>query len=119
MPEEEILTNDLPFIFESKDKRRVIVKFAKVVDHDRNLSFADDLKKLVRRYTFIACDLTKTEIIISDWLRFLCKLTIEAKNSGKVLAIVGMKPNLKKSSDVIGLSTCFRFFDNLKKVWDA
>ena len=81
----------------------VVVTFAQYVDHERTPEHDSELDDLVERNQLVICDLSGSRKVTSDWLRFLLRLSVKAKKMGKRVAIVGMRDNVKETSDVLGL----------------
>ena len=71
----------------------------------------------MRSRSRIACDLRETKEIDSDWLALLADLSVEARESGKRLALVGLNEALEKSADVLGLSDALERCSKLEEVW--
>lgn len=113
----EPLAEDVPFEVSSLDKKRVVVRFAEYVDHRRTRDREEELTDLVRRHSRIACDLRETKEVDSDWLALLADLSVEARDSGKRVALVGLNEALKTSADVLGLSDALEFCSKVDEVW--
>ena len=96
-------TNDGPYTVQPANGEVVIV-FVEYVDHERTPEYDRELDDLVERHTLVICDISKSKKVTSDWLRFLRRLTVKADNMGKRLVLVGMRDNVRESSDVLGLA---------------
>ena len=93
---------DSPFKVKTLDDD-VVITFAQYVDHERTPDHDRELEDLVGRHKLVVCDLSGSRKVTSDWLRFLLRLTVKATKMGKRVAIVGMRDNVRQTSDVLGL----------------
>ena len=110
------LPEDTPFHVDEIDAERAVVRFAEYVDHRRTAHRDDELKKAMRQHNKLACDVTSTVEIDSDWLALLADIGVEAKQAGKRVGIVGLSKTLRKSADVLGL-TVLEHYDSVDEVW--
>ena len=95
---------DAPFIIEEfKDRQLAVVTFAKQCDYLRTENYEKDLFSLVERFEIIACDFTHTDTIASEWLRWLAKMAAQARRTGKNLFLFGVKEQVLKTADVLGV----------------
>jgi anti-anti-sigma regulatory factor len=95
---------DAPFrIEDSGDPKLALVTFAKQCDYLRTEKYEKDLFSLVEGYEIIACDFTHTETIASEWLRWLAKMAAQARRTGKNLFLFGVKEQVFKTADVLGV----------------
>jgi len=93
----------------------VVVTFAEYVDHVRTPEHDSELDGLVESHQLVICDLSGSRKVTSDWLRFLLRLSVRAKRMGKRVAIVGMKENVKETSDMIGLGGGLDLYSSLEE----
>ncbi|HEX4956223.1 MAG TPA: STAS domain-containing protein [Thermoanaerobaculia bacterium] len=109
---------DEPYrIQEDEEQRRAVVWFAVRCDHPRTKALEDQLANLVASYDRVACEVSRTRVMGSDWLRWLARLTARAKAAGKVLALVGMGETLGRTADVLGLQDELVMKAALDEVW--
>ncbi len=109
---------DTPYTIKEVDSRRVVVHFARFVDHERLPSQEEELLGLVSRYEKVACDLTETEALGSKWMRWLGRLHIRADRVGAVVGVIGMRTMLSESADALEIRG-LRRFDSLDELWDV
>jgi anti-anti-sigma regulatory factor len=107
-----------PYEIHYAGKGQVIVRFAVICDHPRLKAHEDALADLVARSDAVACDLSETSIIASDWLRWLGRMAINARNAGKHVAVAGASEAVKATSDVLGLDSALKFVDKVEDVWN-
>jgi hypothetical protein len=107
-----------PFKVAPIDEKKVVVHFAPIVSRLRTRESDDELSGLVDDYDFIACDLSRTKLIASDWLRFLNRLTIKAKSTGKILALAGLQANVLEMADILALKN-FVKVRQVEEVWSS
>ncbi|MEA1927251.1 MAG: STAS domain-containing protein [Candidatus Auribacterota bacterium] len=105
-----------PYKIIPQDKHYVVIQFAPKCDQVRRKEQEDELEKLVEDYNIIACDLSKTEMMGTDWIRWLERLSIEAGNRGKMFVLVAMGELVKQTADIIGLKGKFKMKDTLEEV---
>ncbi len=113
------LADDVPYRIEPGRKSRVVVEFAPICDHFRTRSHEDELMDLVGGYDAIACDLSRTESIGSEWLRWLKRMTAAARRMGKKVALVGVQDAVRESADVLGLQGELLLVSNIEEVWGS
>ena len=116
MSSSEPLPDDVPFCVQELDKRRAVVRFAEYVDHRRTPELDQQLFDTMRQYQKLACDVRESREIDSDWLTLLADVTVEARQSGKRVALVGLNEALRQSADVLGLES-LELVDGLDEVW--
>jgi anti-anti-sigma regulatory factor len=93
-----------PFVIrEEPDRKLAIATFAANCYQNRTTTDEEQLARLVDRFDNVACDLTLTEAIASDWLRWIARLSTRAKKVGKRVFLVGVKEQVLKTSDLLGL----------------
>jgi len=106
-----------PFRVEHLGGGRAIVHFNSRCDQARTLEHEKKLADLVATENAIVCDLSRTAVMASDWLRWLARLTSEARHAGKILAIVGLGGVVRKSTDVLGLGSALVLVDSIEEAW--
>ena len=107
---------DAPFIIEKFDDRKLaVITFAKQCDYLRTENHEKDLFSLVEHFEIIACDLTHTETIASEWLRWLAMMAKQARRSGKKLFLFGVKKQVLKTADLLGLNEVFQIKESINK----
>ena len=116
MTSHDPLPEDLPFCVEEIDSDRAIVRFAEYVDHRRTAKLDDQLRDAMRQHLKLACDLTATVEVDSDWLTLLADITVEANQAGKRVAMVGLSETLQHSADILGL-TSLQLCGSVDEVW--
>lgn len=107
---------DKPFELEELDAGRVVARFGVRVDHPRP-GFAEELKRALRTHERVACDLRETKTLISGWIRVLRDLSIEAREAGKVVGIVGMNDDIRSSADILRCVDELSLYDTIDDVW--
>ncbi len=107
----------VPFKAEPADEKRVIVRFASTCDQVRTKEQDDALSDLIERYDAVACDVSATDSISSDWLRWLSLLTGRARRAGKTMALVGANENMRDTAEVLGLGNKLVYARSVKEVW--
>ncbi|HKY34535.1 MAG TPA: STAS domain-containing protein [Polyangiaceae bacterium] len=110
------LPDNVPFRIEALDDDRTLVTFAEFVDHRRTRELEKQLEDAIGSSRRIACDVSQSRAIDSDWMTLLDELSIDAKKSGKRLAIVGLSEELQTSADAIGLPN-LKFVALLEEAW--
>ncbi len=111
--------DDVPYRIEPRGESRVVVEFAPICDHFRTRRHEDELMELLGRYEAIACDLSRTESIGSEWLRWLKRMTAAARRMGKKVALVGVQDAVRESADVLGLQGELLLVSNIEEVWGS
>lgn len=106
------------YVAEERQGGGVLVTFGEFVD-DRTPETDDELRRLVELHDPIAFDVSATIDIPSEWLRFFCSLTQLANDTGKSLALVGLREAPSKNADIIGLRDCLELVENLDAVWPS
>lgn len=107
-----------PFVIEVIDPDRTIVRVAPICSHPRTRDAEADLEAAVDSTAgTVAVDLSKTEVLTSEWFRFLNALTIRAAGSGKRLVVVGMSNTLKKTADALALSRKLAQAPTIDEAW--
>jgi len=101
---------------EQLDERRVLVRYGRRVDHPRP-GHVEPLQAALRSNERMVHDLTDTRTMISGWIRVLRDLCLEARDTGKVVGIVGMHPDLRESADVIKCLEALTPYDSADEVW--
>lgn len=97
-----------PFVVQEDAERKLaIVIFAEKCYHHRTKDHEDKLAALVERFDFVACDLSRTDAIASEWLRWLARLSARARAMSKRLYLVGVKDAVLTTTDVLGLKAEF------------
>jgi len=76
------------------------------------------LSDILERFEAVACDVSNTEALASDWLRWFERLTIRAARTGKTFAVVGMRPTVQKTTDDLALRDRLVVVDELQEVWE-
>jgi len=110
------LSGNVPFTVKPVDDRRVVVRFARFCDHPRRAGHEKALNDLVERYDAIALDLSETENIGSDWLRWLNLLAIRADKAGKTLAAAGAREDVREMTDFLSIDV-LKLVDRVEEVW--
>jgi anti-anti-sigma regulatory factor len=108
---------DQPYAVTHPTDDRAIVHFAPICDHARTKRHEDELSTLVETNQAVACDLSQTIQIASDWLRWLARLQAKAKDSGKIFGLAGLNQNVLATADVLGLGDKLRKADSVEGVW--
>lgn len=96
---------------------RVTVVFAAQCHQARTKKHETEMADLVERFDAVACDLTGTDAIASEWLRWLARLTKRAQRTGKTLALVGMRESVRKTTDDIALRNDLVVVNTVNEVW--
>lgn len=96
---------------------RVTVVFAAQCHQARTKMHEAELADLVEHFDAVACDLTGTDAIASEWLRWLARLTKRAQQTGKTLALVGMQESVRRTTDDIALRNDLVVVDRINEVW--
>jgi anti-anti-sigma regulatory factor len=109
--------DDRPYLIE-EDGDRAVIRFAAICDHERTHAQEQELLGLVERSAQIACDLSKTVTLSSEWFRWLYRLAVKAERQGKTFALVGVSADLKESADAIALKDKFIYRDRIEEVWE-
>lgn len=109
---------DRPYLLEELDESRVLVRFGKRVDHPRP-GHVEPLREALRTHDRMAHDLTATRTMISGWIRVLRDLSLEARDTGKIVGIVRMHGDLRGSADVIKSRHALNFYDSVDEVWTS
>ena len=110
-------SEDLPYVMNRPEEGRAVVRFAPICDHARTRQHEDELAGLVETCQAVACDLSQTTYIASDWLRWLARLQAKAKETGKVFGLAGMNENVLGTADVLGLGEKLRKAGSVEEVW--
>jgi len=71
----------------------------------------------VGRYRRVACEFPAGVVVSSDWLRWFGRLTVEARHSGKVFALVGLSDVSRGTADLIGLTKTLVHAKAVEEVW--
>lgn len=111
-------SEDQPYVVIPSEEGRAVVRFAPICDHARTRRHEDELAGLVETCQAVACDLSQTTQIASDWLRWLARLQAKAKESGKVFGLAGMNENVLATADVLGLGANLRKAPSVEEVWN-
>ncbi|MFY9822335.1 MAG: STAS domain-containing protein [Thermoanaerobaculia bacterium] len=112
----EFREND-PYIVTQLDGGRAVVHIAPICDHARTQQHEAALALLVERNEAVACDLSQTTLIASDWLRWLARLQAKAKAAGKIFGLAGMNENVLATADVLGLGEKLNKVASVEEVW--
>lgn len=94
----------------------IVVTFAQYVDHKRTHQHERELYNIVEHHKLIIGDLSMSRKINLDWLRFILCLSANATKTGNRFVIFGMRDNVKKTSDLIGILDKFYLCNNLHEV---
>jgi anti-anti-sigma regulatory factor len=108
---------DTPYTIEQIGPERAIVRFAKFCDHERSGQYEKQLSALVETHDCIACDLSQTQSMKSDWLRWLCRMTLKAKKLDKEFVMVGVSESIKDLADVLAIEDKFSYAETVENVW--
>jgi anti-anti-sigma regulatory factor len=111
------LNQDQPYEIETHSAQKAIVRFGNFVDHERSKLHDKQLQDTVLTHNHVAIDVSSSEFIGSEWIRKLQDLSKEAKRAGRVLALVGVQPSVRKSSDLLAASKDFIFVATIDDVW--
>ena len=106
------------FTVEPINDNHVVVHFAPICNQDRTPEYDDALADLVDEYNAIACDLSQTRLIASDWLRWLDRLSIRADKLGKKLVLAGVKANVDELTDILSLKHLVKV-KSIEEVWES
>lgn len=106
-----------PYQLETPTSGRAIVRFTDFVDHARLKHHDDELRTIVETHPHVAIDLGATEFLSSEWIRRLQDLTKRARLAGRVVALVGVQPGVRKSADLLAAAKDLRFVDTIDEVW--
>jgi len=71
------------YTIEPLSHRGLIVRFAKFCNHTRTTAHEKQLTVLVGSYARIACDVSQTQYMSSDWMRWLCRMPSKPASLGK------------------------------------
>lgn len=108
---------DEPYIVTHPAAGRAVVHFAPICDHARTRQHETELAGLVETSQAVACDLSQTTQIASDWLRWLARLQAKARDTGKIFGLAGMKENVLATADVLGLGEKLNKVATVADVW--
>lgn len=106
-----------PYQLESLTSGRAIIRFTDFVDHARLKQHDDELRTIVETHPHVAIDLRTTEFLSSEWIRRLQDLTKRAKLAGRIVALVGVQPSVRKSADLLAASKDLQFVETIDEVW--
>ena len=95
----------IPFTIEELPHNRCVLHFDEVVESLKPYH-RQQLEDLLSRRDAILVDMSRTNVLTSGWLRFLCTLTVVATESGKVLAICGIGANIATCAEAIEVMDC-------------
>jgi anti-anti-sigma regulatory factor len=112
----EFKEND-PYIVTQLDGGRAVIHIAPICDHARTQKHEVELANLVETSQAVACDLSQTTLIASDWLRWLARLQAKAKAAGKLFGLAGMNENVLATADVLGLGEKLNKVAGVEDVW--
>ena len=112
-----VVPNDVPYVFDELDSRRVLVKFGRRVDHPR-LGFVEPLRAALHNYDSMACDLTLTRTLVAGWIQVLHDLSIEGRDADRNIGIVAMHPDLQNSAGVLGYRDMLNLCETVEEVGD-
>ena len=116
MQDREPLPEDLPFRIEFTDTKHAVARFAEYVDHRRTPELDHRLYEAMRGHDRLACDVSDSVEVDSDWLALLADVTLEAEQAAKRVGVVGLRDTLKTSADLLGLDTLC-LYDTIDEVW--
>lgn len=91
-----------PFVIQKPAGTTIVVTFARLCDHERTAALDKQLLDLVETYDRVICDLSGTEDILTDWLRWLQRLTALATRTGKRVILAGARAAITEKADIIG-----------------
>lgn len=97
---------------------RAVVVFAPQCHHARTKVHEDQLADLVEHFDAVACDISASDAIASEWLRWLARLTTRALRTGKTLALVGMRDSVRQTTDELALRDGLVVVNSVKEVWE-
>lgn len=106
-----------PYQIEDKKGNRVVLRFAAECNHRRERAHDEELQKLVETRQVIACDLSETEHMASEWIRLLVKLNQKAKRSGARFGVVGVRDTVLTTADYIGMKDKLDTVKSVEEVW--
>jgi anti-anti-sigma regulatory factor len=106
-----------PYMIETLAPGQAVVRFSEICDHTRTTAHEKQLSGLVEAHSHIACDLSQTRVMTSDWLRWLGRLTIKAKKINKEFVVVGVSESLLESADALALKGKFNYARTGEEVW--
>lgn len=78
---------------------------ARTQEQDRTLS------DLVRSSDLVVFDLTDTRSAASDWIRYLARLSVEAKEMGREVKIKNMSSRIKMTADALAIADVLDHFE--------
>ena len=110
-------SEEQPYVVEHLGDGRAVVHFAPICDHDRTLRHEEELTTLLEISQAVACDLSQTTLIASDWLRWLARLQAKATATGKTFGLAGMREDVLATADVLGLGDRLKKADSVEGVW--
>lgn len=108
---------DQPYLVERLTEGRAVVRFAPLCDHARTRQHEDELTMLIETCQAVACDLSQTALIASDWLRWLARMQAKATATGKIFGVAGMRQNVLVTADVLGLADRLKKAESVEGVW--
>jgi len=107
-----------PFeIREDPDNDRATIMFARQCHQARTRAHEESLSDVLEKCGAVACDVSNTEVLASDWLRWFERLTLRAARTGKTFAVVGMRPSVQKTTDDLALRDRLVAVGDLEEVW--
>jgi len=62
-------------------------------------------------------DVVATEFLSSEWIRRLQDLTKQARRAGRVVALVGVQPSVRKSADLLAAINDLQLVETIDEVW--
>lgn len=98
-----------------EEAARVVIKFVDYVVDDPDGDQEKKLLELAGRFPCVAFDLSATRAIPTRWLRLFWHVTKLAKNTGKNVWVVGIKPEVSRKADLIALKSELKFAASLEE----
>jgi hypothetical protein len=98
------MIEESPYMIEPVDQKSVIVWFCELCDCERTNVHENDLFALIDQYSRITCDVSHTQSIGTDWVRWFYRMTLKAERLGKKLDVAGADEVLRDIIDILALS---------------
>jgi len=109
--------DNTPYEIEELPDGRAVIKFAPICDHQRLDEHENQLNSVVEQHTAVACDMSETKAIASDWLRWIARLAIKAEKAGTIFALADVDDGVRQTADLLGIQESLRVVDSVEDVW--
>ncbi|MBL7076627.1 MAG: STAS domain-containing protein [Kiritimatiellae bacterium] len=106
-----------PYEVDERTAERAVIRFAPICDHQRLAEHEDELNSVVEQHAAVACDMSETKMIASDWLRWIARLAIKAEKAGTTFAVAGVNDIVSQTADLLGIKESLTVVDSVEDVW--